>query len=108
MSPTLLPTYSRAEFAFEKGEGVWLWDASGRRVLDMGAGIAVNCLGHANPDLVAALTEQAGAIWHTSNLYQIPQQQALADKLADLTFADTVFFTDSGTESCEVAVKMAR
>lgn len=108
MSPTLLPTYSRAEFAFEKGEGVWLWDASGRRVLDMGAGIAVNCLGHANPDLVAALTEQAGAIWHTSNLYQIPQQQALADKLVDLTFADTVFFTNSGTESCELAVKMAR
>ncbi|MEM6311490.1 MAG: aspartate aminotransferase family protein [Pseudomonadota bacterium] len=108
MSPSLLPTYSRADFAFEKGEGVWLWDASGRRVLDMGAGIAVNCLGHANPDLAAALTEQAGAIWHTSNLYQIPQQQALADKLVDLTFADTVFFTNSGTESCELAVKMAR
>ena len=72
------------------------------------AGIAVNALGHANPKLVAALTEQAGALWHTSNLYQIPNQQKLADMLVDLTFADTVFFTNSGTEAMECAVKMAR
>ena len=83
-------------------------EADGRRFLDLGAGIAVNVLGHANPALVAALTEQAQKIWHVSNLYQIPQQQELADRLVAATFADTVFFTNSGTESCELAVKMAR
>lgn len=108
MIPTLLPTYSRAPFSFVKGEGSWLIEADGRRFLDLGAGIAVNALGHAHPKLVSALTEQAGALWHTSNLYQIPQQQALADLLTDKTFADTVFFTNSGTEACELAVKMAR
>ncbi len=108
MIPSVLPTYSRTQFAFEKGEGSWLVDDQGRRFLDMGAGIAVNCLGHAHPALVDALTAQAQTLWHTSNLYQIPQQQALADKLVDNTFADTVFFTNSGTESCELAVKMAR
>jgi len=91
-----------------KGEGSWLIEADGRRFLDLGAGIAVNALGHAHPALVAALTEQAQALWHVSNLYQIPQQQALADKLVEGSFADTVFFTNSGTESCELAVKMAR
>ena len=74
----------------------------------MGAGIAVNVLGHANPDLVAALTEQAGKVWHMSNLYKIPEQEALADALVDLTFADTVFFTNSGTECAELAIKMVR
>jgi len=108
MIPSVLPTYNRAPLTFVKGEGSWLIEADGRRFLDMGAGIAVNALGHANPDLVAALSEQAGRLWHTSNLYQIPQQQALADKLVDATFADTVFFTNSGTESCELAIKMAR
>lgn len=108
MIPTLLPTYARAPLSFVKGEGSWLIEADGRRFLDLAAGIAVTSLGHAHPKLVAALTEQAGALWHTSNLYQIPQQQALADKLCDQTFADTVFFTNSGTESCELAVKMAR
>lgn len=108
MIPSVLPTYSRAPLSFVKGEGSWLIEADGRRFLDLGAGIAVNALGHANPDLVAALTEQANALWHTSNLYQIPQQQALADKLVDATFADTAFFTNSGTEACELAVKMAR
>ena len=108
MIPTILPTYARAPLSFVKGEGSWLIEADGRRFLDLGAGIAVNALGHAHPKLVSALTEQAGALWHTSNLYQIPQQQALADKLCDNTFADTVFFTNSGTESCELAVKMAR
>lgn len=108
MIPSVLPTYSRAPLSFVKGEGSWLIEEDGRRFLDLGAGIAVNALGHAHPALVAALTEQAGKLWHTSNLYQIPQQQALADKLVALSFADTVFFTNSGTESCELAVKMAR
>jgi acetylornithine/N-succinyldiaminopimelate aminotransferase len=108
MIPTLLPTYARAPLSFVKGEGSWLIEADGRRFLDLAAGIAVTALGHAHPKLVKALTDQAGALWHTSNLYQIPQQQALADKLTDLTFADTVFFTNSGTEACELAVKMAR
>ncbi|WP_170592257.1 aspartate aminotransferase family protein [Ruegeria arenilitoris] len=108
MIPSVLPTYNRAPLTFVKGEGAWLTEADGRRFLDLGAGIAVNALGHAHPALVNALTDQAHALWHVSNLYQIPQQQALADKLVDLTFADTVFFTNSGTESCELAVKMAR
>lgn len=108
MIASVLPTYSRAPLSFVKGEGTWLIEADGRRFLDLGAGIAVNALGHAHPDLTAALTAQAGALWHTSNLYHIPQQQALADKLVAHTFADTVFFTNSGTEACELAVKMAR
>ncbi len=108
MTPSVLPTYSRAPLHFVKGEGCWLIEEDGRRFLDLGSGIAVNALGHAHPALVAALTEQAGKLWHVSNLYEIPQQQALADKLVAATFADTVFFTNSGTESCELAVKMAR
>lgn len=108
MIPSILPTYARAPLSFVKGEGSWLEEADGRRFLDLGAGIAVNVLGHANPALVAALTEQAGALWHTSNLYHIPAQKKLADQLVDATFADTVFFTNSGTEACELAVKMAR
>jgi acetylornithine/N-succinyldiaminopimelate aminotransferase len=108
MIPSVLPTYNRAPLTFVKGEGAWLTEADGRRFLDLGAGIAVNALGHAHPALVAALTDQAHALWHVSNLYNIPQQQALADKLVEHSFADTVFFTNSGTESCELAVKMAR
>lgn len=108
MIPSVLPTYARAPLSFVKGEGSWLIEADGRRFLDLGAGIAVNALGHANPKLVAALTEQAGALWHTSNLYEIPQQKRLADLLVEHTFADTVFFTNSGTEACELAIKMAR
>ncbi len=108
MIPSILPTYSRAPLSFTHGEGSWLSTEDGRRFLDFGAGIAVNALGHAHPELVAALTEQAGKLWHVSNLYQIPQQQELADKLVEATFADTVFFTNSGTESCELAIKMAR
>ena len=108
MIPSVLPTYNRAPLHFVKGEGTWLTEADGRRFLDLGSGIAVNVLGHAHPALVQALTDQAQALWHVSNLYEIPQQQALADKLVDVTFADTVFFTNSGTESCELAVKMAR
>ena len=108
MIPSILPTYNRAPLSFVKGEGAWLIETDGRRFLDLGAGIAVNAMGHAHPDLVAALTEQAGKLWHTSNLYRIPKQQELADRLVEATFADTVFFTNSGTESCELAVKMAR
>ena len=108
MIPSILPTYSRAPLTFVKGEGSWLIEQDGRRFLDLGAGIAVNALGHAHPKLVAALTAQASAIWHTSNLYNIPSQQKLADLLVENTFADTAFFTNSGTEACELAVKMAR
>jgi len=108
MIPSVLPTYSRAPLHFVKGEGTWLVEEDGRRFLDLGSGIAVNALGHAHPALVAALTAQAQNLWHVSNLYEIPQQQALADKLVAESFADTVFFTNSGTESCELAVKMAR
>jgi acetylornithine/N-succinyldiaminopimelate aminotransferase len=103
-----LPTYSRAPLTFVKGEGSWLIEADGRRFLDLGAGIAVNALGHAHPALVEVLSTQAETLWHVSNLYNIPQQQALADQLVEHSFADTVFFTNSGTESCELAVKMAR
>ncbi len=108
MISSVLPTYSRAPLSFVKGEGSWLIEADGRRFLDFGAGIAVNVLGHANPALTAALTQQAGQLWHTSNLYEIPQQKALADKLVEATFADTAFFTNSGTEACELAIKMTR
>ena len=108
MIPAVLPTYNRAPLAFVKGAGSWLETADGSRYLDLGAGIAVNALGHAAPELVAALTEQAGRLWHVSNLYQIPEQERLAAMLVEKTFADTVFFTNSGTEACELAVKMAR
>ncbi|MGB5067832.1 MAG: aspartate aminotransferase family protein [Albidovulum sp.] len=108
MIPTLLPTYNRAPLAFVKGQGSWLETAEGVRYLDLAAGIAVNALGHANPDLVAALTEQAHRLWHVSNLYQIPEQQRLADLLCAATFADTAFFTNSGTEAAELAIKMVR
>ncbi len=108
MIPSVLPTYNRAPLEFVEGAGAWLTTADGRRFLDLGSGIAVNALGHAHPALVEALTNQAQKLWHVSNLYHIPQQQALADKLVEHSFADTVFFTNSGTESCELAVKMAR
>ena len=108
MIAPILPTYNRAPLSFVKGEGSWLTASDGSRYLDMGAGIAVNALGHANPELTAALTEQAGKLWHVSNLYQIPEQERLAGMLVENTFADTVFFTNSGTEAAELAVKMAR
>jgi acetylornithine/N-succinyldiaminopimelate aminotransferase len=108
MISTVLPTYNRAPLSFVKGEGSWLIEADGRRFLDLGSGIAVNALGHAHPALVETLTTQAQNLWHVSNLYKIPQQQALADALVDKTFADTVFFTNSGTEAAELAIKMAR
>jgi acetylornithine/N-succinyldiaminopimelate aminotransferase len=108
MIAPVLPTYNRAPLTFVAGEGSWLTAEDGRRFLDLGAGIAVNALGHANPDLVAALTAQAGRLWHVSNLYRIAEQERLARMLVDATFADTVFFTNSGTEAMELAVKMAR
>jgi len=108
MISSILPTYSRAPLTFVSGQGSWLTEADGRRFLDLGAGIAVNALGHAHPALVEALTDQAQSLWHVSNLYNIPAQQRLADALVDHTFADTAFFTNSGTEACELAVKMAR
>lgn len=108
MIPSVLPTYNRAPLEFVKGEGSWLFEADGRRFLDLGSGIAVNALGHAHPKLVEVLSTQAQNLWHVSNLYKIPQQEKLADLLVEHTFADTVFFTNSGTEACELAVKMAR
>jgi len=108
MVTAVMPTYARANLSFVKGEGVWLVDDQGRRFLDMGGGIAVNALGHAHPKLVKALQDQSQELWHTSNLYNIPQQTRLADMLVEHTFADTVFFTNSGTEAMECAVKMAR
>jgi acetylornithine/N-succinyldiaminopimelate aminotransferase len=104
----LLPTFARAELSFEKGEGPWLYGRDGERYLDMGAGIAVNALGHAHPHLVQALTEQASKVWHTSNLFQIPEGERLAKRLVDNTFADYVFFANSGAEANEAAIKMAR
>ena len=108
MITAVLPTYNRAPIAFVTGEGSWLTAENGTRYLDLGGGIAVNSLGHANPKLVAALTEQAGKLWHVSNLYRIPEQERLAEMLVEATFADTVFFTNSGTEAAELAIKMAR
>jgi acetylornithine/N-succinyldiaminopimelate aminotransferase len=108
MIPSVLPTYNRAPLAFVSGTGSWLTAEDGRRYLDLGGGIAVNALGHAHPALVATLTEQAGKLWHVSNVYRIPEQERLADLLVDRSFADTVFFTNSGTEAAELAIKMAR
>ncbi|WP_336486788.1 aspartate aminotransferase family protein [Methylobacterium nigriterrae] len=108
MTSALLPTYARAPIAFERGEGAWLVARGGERYLDFGAGIAVNALGHAHPHLVAALTEQAGKLWHTSNLFEIPEGERLGRRLVDATFADVAFFANSGAEANEAALKMAR
>ncbi len=104
----LLPTYARAPLAFERGEGAWLVTEGGERYLDFGAGIAVNALGHAHPHLVEALTHQAQKLWHTSNLFQIPDGERLGRRLVDATFADVAFFANSGAEANEAAIKMAR
>ncbi|MFN4353480.1 aspartate aminotransferase family protein [Parvibaculum sp.] len=108
MITPVLPTYARADLEFERGEGPWLITAKGERYLDFGAGIAVNVVGHAHPHLIAALSEQASKVWHTSNIYRIPGQEKLARRLVEATFADTVFFTNSGAEALECAIKMAR
>jgi len=104
----ILPTYARSDMSFARGEGAWLETADGERYLDFGAGVAVNALGHAHPKLIAALTAQAHKVWHVSNLYRIDEQEALAAMLTALTFADTVFFANSGAEALEAAIKMAR
>jgi acetylornithine/N-succinyldiaminopimelate aminotransferase len=104
----LLPTYARADLAFDRGDGAWLETHEGERYLDFGAGIAVNGLGHAHPHLVAALTAQAGKVWHVSNLYRIPEGERLAQRLVDASFADLVFFSNSGAEALEACIKMAR
>jgi len=106
--PALLPTYNRTPLSFVRGEGSWLIEESGARYLDLTSGIAVNALGHAHPALVDVLHTQAQALWHVSNLYRIPAQEALAQALVDQTFADTAFFTNSGTEAAELAIKMVR
>ena len=108
MFPALLPTYNRTDIAFVRGEGSYLFAEDGKRYLDFGAGIAVNAFGHANPRMVKALTDQAQLLWHTSNLYRVPGQESLSQKLVGATFADTCFFTNSGTEAIELAIKMAR
>ena len=108
MTSPLLPTYARADLSFERGEGAWLTAATGERFLDFGSGIAVNALGHAHPHLVEALTDQAGRLWHVSNLFRIPEGERLAQRLVDATFADVVFFSNSGAEANEAAIKMAR
>jgi acetylornithine/N-succinyldiaminopimelate aminotransferase len=104
----LYETFARAPLSFDHGEGSWLVTAEGNRFLDFAGGIAVNSLGHAHPHLVAALTEQAGKLWHVSNLYEIPGQRWLAERLVAATFADKVFFTNSGAEALECAIKTAR
>jgi acetylornithine/N-succinyldiaminopimelate aminotransferase len=103
-----MPTYARAPLEFARGEGSWLIATDGSRFLDFGAGIAVNALGHAHPKLVAALEAQARRLWHVSNLYEIPEQRRLAERLVDATFADTVFVTNSGAEAMECCIKAAR
>ncbi len=108
MIAPVLPTYARAKVAFERGEGARVFTPEGDSYLDFGAGVAVTSCGHCHPHLVAALTEQAQKIWHTSNLYQMPGQEKLARRLIDASFADTVFFTNSGAEALECSIKMAR
>jgi len=104
----LLPTYARADLAFERGEGAWLIATSGERYLDFGSGVAVNVLGHAHPVLVEALTDQAQKVWHVSNLFRIPDAERLAERLCAASFADQVFFCNSGAEAMECAIKTAR
>ena len=108
MIPAVMPVFARADLAFERGEGAYLHATDGRRFLDFASGIAVTALGHAHPHLVAALTEQARKVWHTSNLYQIPEQIRAAERLVAASFADSVFFCNSGAEAIECGLKMVR
>jgi len=108
MSDKLMAVYNRAPLTFERGDGAWLYTEDGSAYLDCVAGIATNGLGHAHPALVAALTEQAGKIWHLSNIFRVPGQEMLAEKLTAATFADVVFFGNSGSEAIECAIKTAR
>ncbi len=106
--PAVMSTYGRVNIVFERGEGSWLIAKGGDRYLDFGSGIAVNTLGHAHPDLVSALSAQASKVWHTSNLYRIEGQERLAEMLCEATFAERVFFCNSGAEACEGVIKLAR
>jgi len=108
MIPAVMPNYARADLAFERGEGAYLYATDGRRFLDFASGIAVTALGHSHPHLVQALTEQAKKVWHTANLYQIPGQTRLAERLVAASFADSVFFCNSGAEAIECGLKMVR
>ena len=108
MITAVMPTYGRADLAFERGEGAFLYTADGREFLDFASGIAVTGLGHAHPELVAAVRDQAGKLWHTSNLFRIAGQERLADRLVAHSFADTVFFTNSGVEAVECGLKLVR
>ena len=107
-SSPLFETYARAPLAFERGSGVWLETRDGRRFMDFGGGIAVNCLGHAHPHLVETMKTQAEKLWHVSNLYEIPDQTRMAERLTAATFADRAFFANSGAEAVECAIKTAR
>jgi acetylornithine/N-succinyldiaminopimelate aminotransferase len=104
----LLPTFARVDLGFERGEGVWLYATNGERYLDFASGVAVNALGHAHPHLIDALGKQAQKLWHISNLYRIPEGERLAERLCAASFADFVFFCNSGAEAMECAIKMAR
>ncbi|MCS6781065.1 MAG: aspartate aminotransferase family protein [Geminicoccaceae bacterium] len=106
--PTLLPVYNRIDLTFVRGEGSWLIDTQGRRYLDFGSGIAVTGLGHCHPHLVRTLQEQAGKLWHTSNLYRIAEQERLAEALVANSFAETVFVCNSGAEAIEGCIKLVR
>lgn len=108
MTTHLMNTYARQPVAFVRGEGAYLWDESGKRYLDAVAGVAVNGLGHGHPRLVKAIAEQAAAVIHTSNLYRVPRQEELADRLCELSGMDKVFFCNSGCEANEAAIKLAR
>jgi acetylornithine/N-succinyldiaminopimelate aminotransferase len=103
-----LPTYARVDLAFERGEGPWLFTLQGDKYLDFTSGVAVNALGHAHPALVKAITDQAQKVWHVSNLYRIPEGERLAERLCEATFADLVFFQNSGAEAIECCIKVAR
>ena len=108
MSSAIVPVYAKADIAFDRGEGCWLISTTGERYLDFGAGIAVASLGYSHPHLVEALTRQGAKLWHSSNLFQIPEGERLARRLVAATFADLVFFSNSGAEANEAAIKMAR
>ena len=108
MIPALMPTYNRADLAFERGEGAWLYTTDGRRYLDFGSGIATASLGHGNKHLADAIAAQVYKVMHVSNLYRIPQAERLAQRLVEASFADSVFFCNSGAEACEGMVKMIR
>ena len=108
MITPIMPTYARADLAFERGEGVYLHTTDGRRLLDFSSGIAVNGLGHCHPHLVKTLAEQGATLWHTSNLFEIPHQQRLAERLVANSFADTMLFNNSGAEAMECGFKMVR